>query len=122
MLTSVTNYYLKLDASRPNNTKGPDNCIYSGWGIGFDRSETFGHPEGDTVRNVIIFGVDMSGLVHASNKIRDFLVLGKGLIQLIENTTIYAEKTYSPNFRAENKIFVLSFHYNGDNSFLFVNG
>ena len=32
------------------------------------------------------------------------------------------EKTYSPNFSAESKIFVLSLHCNGDNSFLFVNG
>ena len=64
----------------------------------------------------------MSESVHASNKTQDFLLLGKGLIQLIENTTIYAEKTYSPNFSAENKILVLSLHYNGDNSFLFVNG
>ena len=111
-----------IDAARPNNTKDPDNFIYSGWGIGFDRNGTFGHHEGSTARNVIIFGVDMSGSVHASNKTKDFLVLGRGLIQLIENTTIYAEKTYSPNFNAENKIFVLSLHYNGDNSFLFVNG
>ena len=110
------------DAARPNNTKDSDNFIYSGWGIGFDRSGTFGHPEGGTARNVIIFGVDMPGSVNASNKIQDFLVLGRGLIQLIENTTINAEKTYSPNFSAENKIFVLSLHYNGDNSFLFVNG
>ena len=29
---------------------------------------------------------------------------------------------YSPNFSVENKIFVLSLHYNGDNSFLIVNG
>ena len=58
-----------IDTARPNNTKDPDNFIYSGWGIGFDRSGTFGHPEGDTARNVIIFGVDMSGSVHASNKI-----------------------------------------------------
>ena len=29
---------------------------------------------------------------------------------------------YSPNFSVENKIFVLSSHYNGDNSYLFVNG
>ena len=64
----------------------------------------------------------MSGSVHASNKTKAFLVLGKGLIQLIENTTIYAEKRYSPNFSVENKIFVLSLHYNSDNSFLFVNG
>ena len=29
---------------------------------------------------------------------------------------------YSPNVSAENKIFCLSLHYNGDNSYLFVNG
>ena len=29
---------------------------------------------------------------------------------------------YSSNFSVENKIFVLSLHYNGDNFFLFVNG
>ena len=29
---------------------------------------------------------------------------------------------YSPNFSAENKVFCLSLHYNGDNSYLFVNG
>ena len=28
---------------------------------------------------------------------------------------------HSPNFSVENKIFVLSLHYNGDNSYLFVN-
>ena len=41
---------------------------------------------------------------------------------MIEKTTIYAEKMYSPNFSVENEIFVLSLHYNSDNSFLFVNG
>ena len=29
---------------------------------------------------------------------------------------------YSPNFSAENKIFCLSLHYKGDNSYLFING
>ena len=29
---------------------------------------------------------------------------------------------YSPNFRVENKIFVLSLHYNDDDSYLFVIG
>ena len=29
---------------------------------------------------------------------------------------------YSPNFSAENKILCLSLHYNGDDSYLFVNG
>ena len=95
-----------LDSARPNNTKDPDNFIYSGWGIGFDHNGTFGHSEVGTARNIIIFGGDISGSVHASNKTKDFLVLGRGLIQLIENTAIYAEKTYSPNISAENKIFV----------------
>ena len=79
-------------AARPNDTKDTDNFIYSGWGIGFDRDGTFSHLEGGTARNVIMFGVDMSGSAHASNKTKDFLVLGRGLIQLIEKTTIYAEK------------------------------
>ena len=29
---------------------------------------------------------------------------------------------YSPNFTVTNKTFVLSLHYNGDDSYLFVNG
>ena len=29
---------------------------------------------------------------------------------------------YSPNFTIANKIFCLSLHYNGDDSYLFVNG
>ena len=111
-----------IKVARPNNTKDPDNFIYSGWGIGFDHTGTFTHPGGGIARNVIIFGVDMSESVHASNKTKDFLVLGKGRIQMIEKTTVYAEKMYSPNFSVENEIFVLSLQYNGDNSFLFVNG
>ena len=111
-----------MEAARPNNTKDPDNFVSSGWGIGFDHGGTFSYPDGGIVRNVIIFGVDMSGSVYASNNTKDFLVLGEGLIQIIEETTIYVEKIYSPNFSAESKIFVLSLHYNRDNSFLFVNG
>ena len=29
---------------------------------------------------------------------------------------------YSPNFTVDNITFCLSFHYNGDNSYLFANG
>ena len=64
----------------------------------------------------------MSRSMHASNKTQNILVLGKAFIQKIDNTTIYAEKMYSPNYSVGNKIFVLSLHYNGDNSYLFVNG
>ena len=40
----------------------------------------------------------------------------------INNTATYAEKIYTINFSATGRIFCLSLHYNGDNSYLFVNG
>ena len=41
--------------------------------------------------------------------------------QGLENT-LTAEKRYSINFTEKNKNFCLSLHYNGANSYLFVNG
>ena len=64
----------------------------------------------------------MSSSVHANNRARNILVLGKDFIQGIDNTTIYTEKMYSINFSATKKRFCLGLHYNGDNSYLFVNG
>ena len=82
----------------------------------------FIHPQGGMAKNIIIFGVNSSNSVHATNKTQNILIPGHGLTQKANNTTIYAEKMYSPNFSAENKIFCLSLHYNSDNSYLFVNG
>ena len=48
--------------------------------------------------------------------------MGDLSVQGINDTTLYAEKVYSQNFTAVNKKFVLSLHYNGDNSYLFVTG
>ena len=48
--------------------------------------------------------------------------MGDRIVQGINDTTFYAEKIYSQNFTAVNKKFVLSLHYNGDDSYLFVNG
>ena len=64
----------------------------------------------------------MSSSVHANNKTNNILVLGKDFVQGLDNTTVYAEKLYSINFTENNKKFCLSLHYNGDNSYLFVNG
>ena len=55
------------------------------------------------------------------NRKKDILVLGKGPTQGLEHT-LSAEKTYSINFTERNKKFYLSLHYNGANSYLFVNG
>ena len=46
-----------------------------------------------------------------------------GAVKLSKNTeTLTAEKMYSINFTENNKKFCLSLHYNGANSYLFVNG
>ena len=99
-----------------------DKYKYHGHGIGFDSTGTFTHPNGGTGKNVIIYGVDMTNSKHANNKTKDVLVLGRGLIQKIDDTKIYAEKMYSANFTIANRKFCLSLHYTGDDSYLFVNG
>ena len=86
----------------------PDKYKYQSHRIGFDSTRTFTHPKGRTCKNIIIFGVDMTNSKHANNKAKDVLVLGKGLIQKIDETTIYAEKMYSPDFTIANKTFCLS--------------
>ena len=59
---------------------------------------------------------------HANNKKNNIFVLGKDFVQGINGTTIYAEKLHSINFTEKIKTFCLSLHYNGANSYLFVNG
>ena len=49
------------------------------------------------------------------------LVLGKGPTQGLEHN-LTAEKMYPINFTVSKKKFCLSLHYNGANSYLFVNG
>ena len=48
----------------------------------------------------------MSTSVHANNKTKNILVLGKDFVQGLGNTTIYAEKLYSINFTEYNKLFI----------------
>ena len=88
-------------------------CRYS---IGFDRKGSYSI--GD---EVVIFGVDMSLSLHVHNKKRDILTLGKGPTQQLEHA-LAAEKLYSINFTIENTKFSISMHYNGANSYAFVNG
>ena len=49
-------------------------------------------------------------------------VMDDEFVQGINDTTLYAEKMYSQNFTQPSTKFVLSLHYNGDDSYLFVNG
>ena len=49
------------------------------------------------------------------------LIVGEGPTQWLDNTTLTAEAKYPISFTQPRKRFVLSLHYNGSNSFLFVN-
>ena len=110
-------------------TKNADTSKYNykGYGICFDERSQFGHTvtEGAfahtaKARNVLIFGVDMSFSVPATNRANNIYVMGDGLG--IHDTTLYVEKNFYRNFTDPGKNFVLSLHYNGNNSYLFVNG
>ena len=62
----------------------------------------------------------MSSSVHIDkNKI--ILILGEGPTQGLDDTKLTAEAKHPINFTQSGKRFVLSLHYNGSNSFLFVN-
>ena len=81
----------------------------------------FSHPSGETGRNVMIFGVDISSSTKIDPRKKDILILGKGPTQRLQHT-LAAENIYSVNFTENNKKFCVSLHYNGANSYLFGNG
>ena len=64
----------------------------------------------------------MNSSIHATNRANKIYVMGKDFIQGINDTTIYAEKLFHNNFTEFRVKFVLSLHYNGDNSYLLANG
>ena len=104
-----------------NNCKGYCTC--------FAERSQFGHTitEGGFThttngRNVLIFGVDMSFSAHATDRANHIYLMGEGLTQGIHDTMLYVEKNYWRKFTDTGKKFVLSLHYNGVDSYLFVNG
>ena len=97
------------------NATDYDKNNYKGYGICFAERSQFCHTitengvtHTSNGRDVLIFGADMSFSVHATNRANHIYLMGDGLTQ--------------GNFTEPNVKFVLSLHYNGDNSYLFVNG
>ena len=78
---------------------------YSGNGIGFDRKGTFSLGNGFG-KNCTIFAVDTSSSVHVDNNKKYILILGEGLIQVLDGTTLTAEWKIQSNL----------LHYKGANS------
>ena len=99
-----------------------DKYKYSGYGIGFDWKGTFSFPGGGFGCNVTIFRVDMSSSVNVDNKKKYILILIEVPSQRLDDRTLTTEKKYLINFTVTRNKFCLSLHYNGANSYLFVNG
>ena len=127
--TTFTIQNALFGASQITKNNDTSKYDYIGYGICFDEGGTFSHKitEDGRVhatmgRNAIIFGVDMSSSIHATNRANNIYVMGEGLVQGIHDTTLYAEKNYWRNFTDPGKKFIISLHYNGDESYFFVNG
>ena len=86
---------MQITKNANDNTKNN----YKGYGICFDERSQFGHTitEGGFAhttngRNVLIFGADMSFSVHANTTANHIYLMGDGLTQGINDTTIYVKK------------------------------
>ena len=116
---------MQITKDATNNSKNN----YKGYGLCFDERSNFSHTitqdgrqRTSNGKNVIIFGADMSSSIHATNRANHIYCFGEGLTQGINDTTIYAEKNYYRNFTEHGEKFVLSLHYNDDDSYLFISG
>ena len=74
----------------------------------------------DFGQKVIIFGVDMSSSGHVDDRKGDILILGKGPMEGLDNTTVTKEKEYAIHFSEQQKKFCLSLHDKGGNSYLLM--
>ena len=63
----------------------------------------------------------MSSSVHIDNKKKNILILAKDPTQRLYDTTLSGEAQYLTKFSRSNRKSCVSLHYNGSNSFLFVN-
>ena len=95
------------------NATDYDKNNYKGYGICFDERSQFGHTITENGRahttngrNVLIFGADMSFSTHTTNRANHIYLMGEGLMQGINDTTMYAEKKYWRNFTDPGKTFV----------------
>ena len=93
---------------------------YNDLGIAFD-GEGLWNFDNDFVRNVVIFGVDNSSSSQTENWKNKVSVLDKRPTKSINDRTHVAGKKNSINFsKADTKV-CLGLHYNGNESYLYVN-
>ena len=104
------------------NTADFDKYKYFGYGIGFTARRSFSLSDRTGFgKNVTMFGDNVSSSMHVVNRKKDILILGKGLMKGLDDTLLTAGKEYATNLSEQQKKFCLNLHYNGANSYLFVN-
>ena len=96
----------------------PGKYKYIAYLIEFDFRYDFSFLDRSILENFIAFVTDLSSFVQTDNK--DTLVL-EGPTQRLDDTTLTVEFKYPIKFSQSRKRFVFILHYNGINSFLFVN-
>ena len=143
---SVMNIYIVYSLDTISNTTNTDftaqNCLfgaveiakdvntshykYVGYEICFDEGSNFSIGNITNGKKLIILGRNASYLSHTNNRKNNIIVLGRDFIQGFTSdgtaNAIYLEKNYKINITEPNKKFVLSLHYNGEDSYLFANG
>ena len=94
--------------------------MYSDYWIALDGKGiwSFGN---EYARNVVIFVVSNSSSSYTDNQKNSFLELGEGGTFGINRRFGAPEKKFSINFTKAKTEYFLSLHYNGDNSYSFVN-
>ena len=60
----------------------------------WDSAGEFTHPQGGTARSIIIFGVQTIFQISNSEKTQNILILGHGLTQKVNNTTVCGKKCF----------------------------
>ena len=82
--------------------------------------EEVSFPGGGYDQNILIFGVNMSFSAHIDHKKRHISIRNRSNTRI--RTYFNCRKMYCISFTVTKKKFCLSLHYNGANSYLFVNG
>ena len=99
------------------NSAAADKYKYSGYGAAFISQNYLHEDSSKNAKDLIFFGADLSNSSHSENKKNNILVLGENSVKL-NNTTIQAESALKTNSTVINQKFVLSLHYNSDDSYL----
>ena len=90
----------------------------------FDGRGGYGNTVLNKYRNLILHEAIMKNSSFSTIKKNHVYIMDKSFTQRLQyGATIYAEHDHvKVNSSQVNKKFILSIHYNGDNSYLFING